>query len=346
MQKKSIAEITLIFGLYVLSCASGVKLQFQQPAHISLAGVKRLAVAPCSGLKEAPILETKLLNELDSLNYFLVFNKKKLSDTLRHHQLSYLKISELDSSSLIKTGQALNLDAMLFADLKILEIEFKAQGSEKIERKVWTGEYERNELGEIITQENPNGEKVKKKKLKVKILDQSFQIRKAKIEVFFRFVDFQMGSVFGAWNIIENYIDNTLIGKDSENLPDEDQIKAILINRAVKDLIEELAPKVKLVKRPIETGFAQLDSGVVFACKNQWEKALKVWQRAEETQPNNAKVYYNLGLAFEAQGNFRSAEMQYLKASLLDIENKVYDKAIQTIQNIWIEKSHLEGGIK
>lgn len=338
MQKKLIRTLAVILGLSLFSCASGLKLQFQQPAHVSLAGVKRLAIAPCTGVKEASALEEKLVLDLDSLNYFLLFDKNKLSDTLRQHQLTYSQIALSDSASLIKIGEELYLDAMLFSDLKILELEIEAHGSEKIERKVWTGEYERDEFGEILTEKNADGVEVKRKKMKVKILDQQFQIRKASIDVFFRFVDFQMGTVFGAWNIVENYVDNTLIGKDSENLPDENQIKDILINRALKKLLGEIAPKITNVKRPIETGIAALDSGVVFARNNQWDEALKVWQRAEETHPTNAKVYYNLGLALEAQGNFRAAEMQYLSASLLDINNKLYEKALGNIQKIWIAK--------
>ena len=340
MYKKSIIILTLIFGSFLLFCASGVKLQFRQPAHVSLAGVKRLAIAPCTGVKEASILEENLINKLESLNYFLLFDKSKISDTLRQHQLTYSKIAKSDSATLVNIGEELDLDAMLFSDLKILELDFEAQGSEKIERKVWTGEYERDEFGGIITEENLDGDKVKKKKLKVKILDQQFQIRKASIEVFFRFVDFQMGSIFGTWNIVENFVDNTLIGKDSENLPNDNEIKDILINRAVKKLLEEIAPKITIIKRPIETGIAALDSGVVFARYSQWDKAIKVWQKAEKTHPDNAKVYYNLGLAFEAQGNYRSAEMQYLKASLLDIKNKLYEKALGNIQRIWLAKSN------
>jgi len=340
MRKKSITSLAIILGLFLLSCAPGLKLRFQQPAHVSLAGVKRLALAPCTGLREAAALEEKLARDLDSLNYFVLFDKNELIDTLRQHQLTYSQIAESDSASLIEIGEKLSLDAMLFSDLKVLEIDIEAQGTEKIEKKVWTGEYERDEFGEIITEKNANGVDVKKKKLKVKILEQQFQIRKAVIEVFFRFVDFQMGLVFGTWNIKDFYVDNTLIGKDSENLPDDNQIRAILINRAVKSLLREIAPQIILVKRPIETGIAELDSGVVYAQNNQWDKAFKVWKRAEQTYPNNAKVYYNLGLAHEAQGNFRPAEMQYLNASLLDIDNKLYEKALENIQRIWIAKSN------
>ena len=88
-----------------------------------------------------------------------------------------------------------------------------------------------------------------------------------------------------------------------------------------------------------ETGIAQIDSGAVYARQNQWDKALVCWKQTEEKNPDNAKVFYNLGLAFEAQGNYKMAEINYVKASLLDIENKLYTKAIENIQKIWIEKS-------
>ena len=130
--------------MYLLSCALGVKLQFQQPANISLAGVKRLAIAPCTGLREATALEKNLIAKLDSINFYYLFDKTKLDDSLRQRQLTYQQIFESDSSSLIDIGNSINLDAMLFTDLKKLAIDFEAVGSENIERTVWTGDYERN----------------------------------------------------------------------------------------------------------------------------------------------------------------------------------------------------------
>jgi len=323
----------------LLSCAAGVKLQFRQPAHISLAGIKRLAIAQGTGLKEASLLESKLIAKLDSIDYYFLFDKTELKDSLNRHQLTYQQIFESDSAALIDIGNQLDLDAMLFTELKVLEVDLEAVGSEDVEQKVWTGDYERNESGEIIEEENSNGEKVKKKKLKVKILEQPFQIRTATIEVLFKLIDFQLGSLFDSWEIVRNYVDNTLIGKESENLPNEREIKNILLDKAAHSLVEQIAPIDKIVKRQVETITAQPDSGAIYARQNEWNKALRYWKQVEANYPENAKVFYDLGLAYEAQGNYKMAEINYVKASLVDIENKMYLNALENIQKIWLEKS-------
>ena len=336
--KRFTTTTVLLLLVYLISCSSGFKLKFQQPGLISLAGIKRVAVAPGTGLEQASIIEKKIVDNLKKISFFQLFDKETLDDSLWQHQLTYPQIFESDSLALVEIGGILNLDAMLFINLKTLELEFDAQGQEKIERMVWTGEYERDEFGEIIEDEDSSGVKTKRKKLKIKILDQGFQFRSAKIEVVFRMVDFQMGLAIGSWDKVEHYVDNTLIGIASHDLPSEEEIKEILIDQVVNDFIDEIAPQSITKKRPIETGFAKVDSGVVFAKNGQWNDALKTWEEFEENHPGNAKIYYNIGLAYEAQGDYTSAEVHYLKASLLDNKNKLYQKAINNIKDIWIEK--------
>ncbi|MDW7682222.1 MAG: hypothetical protein SCK70_16785, partial [bacterium] len=217
----------IIAGLFLLmiACAGGAQLMFQHPGQISFAGIKRLAVAPVTGAKQALQLEQRLLEELEAIDFYHLVYGKELSSRLEPHQMNYRTIAGLDSQSLAEIGEWLKADGILFTDLKSLEMEFEAQGSEQIEKKVWTGEYERNQFGEIIEEEDSSGVKIKKKKLKLKILDQNFQIRKATIEVIFRLVEFRSAMTVGLWDKVEHYIDNTVIGNQSETLQDEPQIK-------------------------------------------------------------------------------------------------------------------------
>ncbi len=338
MPKKVIAAILLFFFIVWGSCSSGLTFRFLKPGQIHFAGIKRLAIAPCTGLKEAGKLQDRLNQKLEETHYFSLLYDKNISDLLWQHQLTYQKIAEADSQTLSEIGGWLKVDGMLFTELKTLEIEFVAEGLEKIEKKVWTGEYERDEFGEIIEIEDSTGQKIKKKKLKVKILNQKFQLRQAKIEVYFRLLDFELGRIIGSWDKVEHYVENTALTEAPPKLLTEEAIKDLLINRAIDEFVKEIGPQIEFVKRHIESGFAQLDSGVVYAKKNLWEKAIAFWEQAEKTNPTDARVYYNLGLAYEALGDYKSAEMHYFKASLLNPENKRYRKAIDNIKKIWIEK--------
>ncbi|OQX96783.1 hypothetical protein B6I21_00080 [candidate division KSB1 bacterium 4572_119] len=338
MRNRSILLIGLFFLIAFLFCSSGNKLRFQRPGQVSFAGIKRLVVAPCAGKKIARDLDKRLADELKKTNYFSLYFDHDINEKLWQHQLTYKKIAESDSQTCAQIGGWLKADGMLFPELKMLELEFEAQGMEKVEKEVWTGEYERNKFGEIIEEEDSSGVKTKKKRLKVKILDQKFQLRKARIEVFFRLIDFEVGAIISSWDKVEHYIDNTIIGEQIQELPSEREIERLLIDKVVTDFVAEIGPKLEIVRRPIETGFAEIDSGAVYARQNKWEKALEIWENAELAHPNSAKVYYNIGLALEALGDYKTSEMNYLKASLLDIENKLYQKAIKNIQKIWNEK--------
>lgn len=113
----------VLFGMF--ACSSGIKLQFQKPGQISFAGIKRLAVAPCSGLVEAENLQIRLAAELKKCDYFYLYFEDDISDSFWDHKLSYAQIAEADSSELAQIGGWLNVDGMLFCDLKTLEMEFE-----------------------------------------------------------------------------------------------------------------------------------------------------------------------------------------------------------------------------
>ncbi len=342
MTRRLIAERIILLLLFIsLACSAGRKLQFQRPGQPGLAGIKRLAVAPCTGLKEAPQFGKRLVRQLKEIDYFHLIADEKFDSLLQAHNLSLTQLEHADSSQLKEYGNLLKIDGLLFCDLRALAMDFEAQGTEKVEREVWTGEYERDELGEIIFQENENGEKVKKKKLKVKILDQQFQIRKAQIEVFFRLVDVDVGGLIKSWDKVEYYVDNSTLGQQSEQLPTEDEIKDMLISRLIDSFVSEISPKLHFVSYPLETGFAEIDSGAVYARLGEWDTALNIWEQVEKKYPNNASVYYNIGMAYEATGDYKSAEMHYLKASLFNTEEKLYKKAVKRIKEIWAEKENI-----
>ncbi len=333
----------ILFGLIFLisACASGNKFQFKRPGQIAFAGIKRLVVAPVTGIKQRHELERKLLAEIEKTGFYIILRDDDVRSIMMKHNLTYDDIAAADSSRLSEIGAWLQADGILFSELKTLDVQYLALGSQKVEKLVWTGEYERDEFGEIIMVEDSTGAKVKKKKLKVKFIEQKFQLRDAKGEAIFRLMDFQTGGIIGSWNKVEHYIENIVEGEKSEKFRDEKEIKKMLLDKIVTEFVSEIGPRMEEVKVKPDIGIAELDSGLVFAQKNDWAKALDVWERAETKYPNNAGVYFNIGIAHEATGDLKLAEMYYLKARLLDPENKKYQKAINRIKKIWTEKEKM-----
>lgn len=55
-----------------------------------------------------------------------------------------------------------------------------------------------------------------------------------------------------------------------------------------------------------------------------WNEAIMRWERIIEIDPQNSKAYNNLGVAYEAKGDFDKAMSAYKKAMELEPNNKVY----------------------
>jgi len=333
MWRRSFTILTFILILHLLSCSSGIKLQFQQPAQDRLVGIKQLVIAPCKDSDDAALICSFLRANLDQINYFESFDQNKFSLALEQNQLSYEKIRQADSLGQI--GKLLNVDGVIFSEVKKLEILPDELSVEKVQKSVWTGEYERDESGQILEEASPTGEMVKKKKYKLQTVDQHVRIRNAVIAVNFQLLDLQKGSMALSKELTENYTSGKLIKEESQKIPTDDEIKRTLAAKIVRNFIAGIAPKIFATKRVIEKGTALIDSGAVHAKNGQWKKAEKFWDRALKLTPTDARVYYNLGLAFEAQGEYDSAERYYKQASLLNTKKKLYQQAIQNLRKRW-----------
>jgi len=55
-----------------------------------------------------------------------------------------------------------------------------------------------------------------------------------------------------------------------------------------------------------------------------WNEAILRWKRIVEIDPKNAKAFNNIGVAYEAKGEFDAALISYKTATELDPGNKIY----------------------
>jgi len=334
---KKIVWITIpLFFVNFFTCSSGSRLRFQQPADERLIGIRRLVIAPCEGSNDATIICNFLTSLLKQKDYFFLFDRNKFSAALDQNQLTYEKIKQPDSLS--QLAKLLTVDGIIFSEFNNFEILPEEQGVEKVEKRIWTGEYERDENGQIIEEINSTGEKIKKKKYKIQTVDQHFRIRKAKMNVSFQLIDFEKGTSIFSQELIENYSSGKIIKEEEQMVPVNDEIKRTLALNIVNRFLSQIEPKTIHVKRVIETGTALVDSGAVYAKAARWKRAQEFWNEAQQTFPTDAKIYYNLGVAAEAQGDYESAEIYYKKASLINPKKKLYQKAVQNISKKWQER--------
>ncbi len=323
-----------IIGLLMDFGFAGDKLRFQEPAQPALTGIKIIAVAPCAEQEEAQQLCGFLQTGLAASDYFELFDQNKLTAALEQQRLSYQSLRSSDSSAQI--SKVIRIDGILFAAIKKLELLPDELGVEKVPKSVWTGEYERDNAGNIIEEVGPTGEMVKKKKFKLQTVEQHFRIRRANLIASFELINLKNGKLILARERTENYTSEKLIQEDSPRIPRDDEIKRLLIATMVRNFLAEIWPKSVTTSRKIEKIDVVPDSGLTLAQSSQWKKAQQFWERLQKKAPTDARIYYNLGLALEAQGDFETAERYYLQASLLNNKQKLYQKAIQNLRKKWL----------
>ncbi|HEY3569810.1 MAG TPA: tetratricopeptide repeat protein [Thermoanaerobaculia bacterium] len=75
-------------------------------------------------------------------------------------------------------------------------------------------------------------------------------------------------------------------------------------------------------RQPDQQASAQLTFGVDMARQGLWKEALFRFTEAEKLDPNNPRVHSNLGVAYEASGQFEKALSSYQKALQLAPNDK------------------------
>lgn len=72
---------------------------------------------------------------------------------------------------------------------------------------------------------------------------------------------------------------------------------------------------------------ALINAGNIRLLQEEWDDALDCYQRALRKEPNNARLWYNMGILFWRQELFAKAESSFLKAAKLD---PLYDEALKS----------------
>lgn len=336
MRKKKLSVILIVLMVNLLFCSSGNRLRFYQPARQNLIGIKQLVLAPCEGNHDAALLCSYLTSAIEQTSYFSLFDQNEFTAALQQRKLSYENLKQADS--LVQIGLLLDLDAIIFSELKSIEIFPDESGVETVAKSVWTGEYERDANGTIIEEMSPLGEVVKKKKYKLQNVEQHVRIRTAKIQANFAVIDLKKGGRLITQELTENYVSAKSIVEENQQLPAEDGIKRTLAQQVVTRFFKEIAPKEIFLKRAIEKGTALLDSGAVHARKGAWQNASEFWTVAQKSQPTDARIYFNLGIASEAMGDYDLAISYYKKAALLNPKKKVYQQASENLKKLELKK--------
>ncbi|MBD3288211.1 tetratricopeptide repeat protein [candidate division KSB1 bacterium] len=315
--------------LLLINCtATGVKVQMYSPAKHVLWGLKNIVIADIYGEKD---LKDEIRSQLESAfantDFFNCYDSGLIQTKLR--EAGYSNSDLTDISKIKEVGQALDADGLIYLKIDSCKVFPDEKGAEQIQKRIWTGKYQRDELGNIL-EEEVDGEIVKKKLLEVKLVEQKYTIRKGMVAMEFMLADGNSGSLALVERIEKKYDSGKVPDEQMKSLPSEMEILTELSQQVINEFIELIKPRLKTVRRPLSTGVHFVEEGLIYAQDGMWQEAIDAWLKAVQNSPNDAGIQYNIGVAYEALREYEKAEEYYRRAQLISDEEP-YQKALDKI---------------
>ena len=330
----------LAFLFYLSGCGpTKVPINVLKPAEVDMIGIKKIAIAEFTGEENSGSLAANLLtSKLMTTQHYEILEREKLEKVVEEHQLSMSGLINEDEAK--QLGQFLGVDGLIFGGVSTYRVEPDERGIEKVTKKVWTGEYERDKNGNIKTEKTLLGIKVKKKIYKEVLVDEPYRIRRGSVTANLRIVNVETGQLVYSEAISRSYNSGKVLDSSSRTLPPKENILTNLMNQVLDIFVKQIAPHYITAYKAIEGGEGDIDVGKKFAKNGLWPEAQQAWLRAIKNNPNSTAALYNLGLAYEVEGKLDVAEKYYEKASALNPKD-LYLKAISNIRKAKAEKERL-----
>lgn len=297
-----------------------------RPAALDVQGIKRLAIFDFRGPgNSGEIAASYFVSKLWETNFYTLIERSEIEKILQEIALGQSGV--MDTETAIKAGNLLGVDAVILGDV----VSYKTEDSrryQKVKKRVWTGEYEKDDKGNIVYEKTLFG-KVKKKKYREVFVTQEIIEREATVSLAFRLVDVNTGQIRASRHVSKSFKKSAVSGEGE--LPPKEEVLNNLLQQCVDDFVKMLSPHYVEVKTQFASGDAEVKEGIRFAKNGLWEDAQRIWEEAVRKNPENHAAWYNLGLAYEAQGNYLEAEKMYQKAVRIKSE-KLYLKALKRIK--------------
>ena len=98
--------------------------------------------------------------------------------------------------------------------------------------------------------------------------------------------------------------------------------------------VSDISPHyVSIAKRLLPSKADPKDMGAAYAKQGEWQRAVEIWERGTAASPNDAGLWHNIGVGYEAQSKIEQAEASYNKANGIEPGNRTYIEDIAQIRN-------------
>ncbi|NIS37824.1 hypothetical protein GWN91_01260 [Candidatus Saccharibacteria bacterium] len=346
-QINKIGMILFVILALFLACATKTAIQVTKPAEIDATDLKRIALLDFRGPENVGSgIASIFISKLFKTKFYTLVERAELQQILSEHALNLS--GAVDVETAVEAGQLLGVQGVIVGDVINYNCEDHRR-TKKAKKKVWTGEYEKDENGNYVYEETLFGKKVKKKKYKEEWVDEEFIVREANVTLGFRLIEVETGKIRATREATHSHkqtldadhssgkdLAETLIkglfGESDHDSPNtREEILTRLTQRCIDDFVRMLAPHKVTIHTEFAKGNDEVNKGIEFAKKDLWDKAQLIWEQVVSKDPHNHQAWYNLGLAMEAQAFYERAEKAYDRAATLKTED-LYLEALKRIR--------------
>jgi curli biogenesis system outer membrane secretion channel CsgG len=346
--KRFVLLICSLLALLFISCGKPkTRISVLRPSKVDMSSHRSLAVVDFDGPgNSGAVVADRLTAAILKADYFTMMERSRIQEILSEQALGLTGAIDMETAP--EVGQILGVKALIFGTVGAYEVE-DVSGSEKVKKQVWTGEYEKDEDGNIIYEKTLFG-KVKKKKYEEVYVDQPYIIRSGTVQVSFRVVDVQTAEILAGETKAASY--SKKVTSDTDGDGDLELILKLLLASAESDELEDLKPRNAIlssltdqvvaefvpvvapyrvtVTKTFEKGSRRTKQAITLAQSGLPDKALPIFEDEVQSDPSE-KTFYNLGVCYEMLGRLEDAETQYDRAVSLD-PKKLYIQALKDIR--------------
>ncbi len=346
MRMTRIVLLFIVVALLWMSCGttSTIGINVLKPAAVDMPGVKKIAVVDFkgpegSGSQIAAMVQSMLMES----QHYEIMERDKISRLLEEQNMGMAGI--VDPTTAAKVGAILGVDAMVFGEISTYEVPPDKKITNKVKEQKFTGKYETVEEKDSKTGQV---KQVRKKIYEDVWVDKVTWVRQGSVAINFRVVDVKTGKLLAAHSDAESY-DSQKEKKSwfsqEQKLKPQGEILSDLSQNICRRFVHMIAPYYETENRIIEGGEGQIAVGKKYADVGLWPEAMEAWQQAVQDLPQNPSGYYDLGLAYEVQGDLARAEAAYKKAVELNTKT-LYMEALARIRAAQEDQIKLQEQLK
>jgi hypothetical protein len=326
ISKPLLRIIVSIVILCLFGCSPKTTIQMTRPAEVDVGGINRIAIMDFrgggnSGASAASVFTSKLFET----GFYTIVERTELQKILEEHALTMSGVVDVELA--VQAGNVLGVQGVIVGDVIAYRCDDR-RGKEKVKQQVWTGEYQKDKDGNYIYEKTLFGRR-KKKVYREEFVDVEVIDREANVALSFRLIDVETARIIATRQASHSYSKRVRSGE--KPLPPKNEILTNLGIRCVNEFVRVLAPYKVSIQTQFAKGNGDVNKGIEFAKNELWDKAEEIWQAEVEKDSKNHAAWYNLGLAFEVQGDYLQAQDAYDKALSLK-STKLYISGLKRIR--------------